>query len=63
MPGPRRKLGDRGEDVALNYLKNQGYEILDRNWQRKWGEIDIVARENNEIVFLEVKTQSQGDEK
>lgn len=43
MKTQKRKIGDIGEQVAADYLKNNGYKILDRNYNRKWGEIDIVA--------------------
>ncbi len=56
-----KELGKYGEDIAVNYLKNQGYKILDRNFCQeinslKFGEIDIVAQINNLISFVEVKT-------
>jgi putative endonuclease len=52
------ELGQKGEDLAIAFLKNKGYRILSRNW--KWGknEIDIIAENNNLIVFVEVKTRS-----
>lgn len=51
-------LGKKGEDLAVEYLKKQGYNIKERNFKRKWGEIDIVAydRKTKEVVFLEIKT-------
>lgn len=63
MLTPKTKLGFLGEKVAEKYLKDKGYEILDRNFQntsgRRLGEIDIIARDakENEIVFVEVKTR------
>jgi len=51
-----KKLGERGEKIALQYLKEKGYKILARNFKRKWGEIDIVAKKKKKIVFIEVKT-------
>lgn len=56
----KRKLGDIGEEVAVNYLKQRGYRILERNYCRKWGEIDIVAKFKKDIVFIEVKSQEKG---
>lgn len=53
-----KDLGDFGEDTAVVYLVNCGYEILCRNFCVKGGEIDIVARDNDTIVFIEVKTRS-----
>ncbi|OGZ37219.1 MAG: hypothetical protein A3A94_01315 [Candidatus Portnoybacteria bacterium RIFCSPLOWO2_01_FULL_43_11] len=56
----KRKLGDLGEKIALDYLKRENYNILDRNYQKKWGEIDIVAqKDKQEIVFIEVKTRKK----
>jgi putative endonuclease len=53
------ELGVRGEDFTVQYLKSRGFQILDRNWRIKDGEIDIVARSpEQEIVFVEVKTRS-----
>lgn len=56
----KRKLGDLGEEVAEKYLKRFGYKILGRNYNRKWGELDIVARLKNAIVFVEVKSKKKG---
>lgn len=51
-------LGQKGEEIAEEHLKREGYKILFRNW--KWGkhEIDIIAENNEFIVFAEVKTRS-----
>ena len=54
----RKELGARGEAVACLYLERQGIEILERNWRCKAGEADIIAREDDEIVFIEVKTRA-----
>ena len=52
-------LGRNGEEIVANYLCEQGYEILDRNWRIKEGELDLVAKSSNGIiVFVEVKTRS-----
>lgn len=51
-----RKIGDIGEEIAEKFLKKQGYEILDKNYSRKWGEIDIVVKNKEGISFVEVKT-------
>ncbi len=60
--GERNKIGAYGEDIAANYLNKLGHTILDRNYLKKWGEIDIVSREttkNKQIIhFVEVKTVS-----
>ena len=52
----KRRIGDLGESVAVNYLRSGGYVILDQNYQRPWGEIDIVAKRKKKIHFIEVKT-------
>lgn len=54
----KRKLGDIGENIASDYLKRHGFEILDRNYLRKWGELDIVAKKKEIIHFVEVKSVS-----
>lgn len=51
-------LGRRGEDLAADYLSGLGLEIVERNWRCALGEIDIVAREGSETVFVEVKTRA-----
>jgi putative endonuclease len=57
MTTPRRQLGDRGEDLAAAALKKQGYQILERNFNTPMGEIDLVARHQGCLVFIEVKTR------
>ena len=53
--------GARGEKAALNYLKKQGYKILETNYfnpmGRRLGELDIIAKDKEEIVFVEIKTR------
>ncbi len=53
-----RQIGDDGEDMACDFLVKQGWEILDRNYFSGHSEIDIIAKENSTIVFIEVKTRS-----
>jgi putative endonuclease len=53
-----RKTGDIGEQIAANYLVRKGFRIVERNYWRKWGEIDIVAELNKRVHFVEVKTVS-----
>ncbi len=52
------KLGLEGEDQAAAYLQEQGYEIVARNYRYGKGEIDIIANDGDELVFVEVKTRS-----
>lgn len=54
----KQKTGKSGEDIATEYLENKGYCILERNFRCNQGEIDIIALDKNEIVFIEVKTRS-----
>ena len=49
--------GKFGEDVTVKYLEGCGYEILERNFHSRWGEIDIIAKINGCLVFCEVKTR------
>jgi putative endonuclease len=51
-------LGRYGENVAARYLGELGYELLARNWRCPQGELDIVARDDRTLVFVEVKTRS-----
>ncbi len=53
----RRKKGNDGEDLAAEYLVKKGFEILDRQYLTRLGEIDLVTREGSEIVFVEVKAR------
>lgn len=50
-------VGNQGENLACEYLKKQGYKILERNYRIRGGEIDIVAMDKNYLVFVEVKTR------
>jgi len=52
----KKELGQFGEKIAEKFLRKKGYEILTTNFRLKWGEIDIVARKQEKIVFFEVKT-------
>ena len=53
-----QKLGELGEDIACKFLKKQGYSIVERNYTKKWGEIDIVAKRGGKLHFIEVKSVS-----
>lgn len=54
----RHILGKEAENLALDYLKNKGYKILERNFMCKQGEIDIVALDKDYIVFVEIKSRT-----
>lgn len=53
-------LGERGEIVAGSYLREQGYEILEKNFRCPLGEIDLIARKSGRLFFAEVKTRASG---
>ncbi len=53
-----QKIGRWGEEVAAEYLKNQGYELMDRNVRTPYGEIDLIHRRGEIIIFVEVKTRT-----
>ncbi len=49
--------GKTGENVACKYLKKNGYQILERNYRKNYGELDIIAKSGENIAFVEVKTR------
>jgi len=63
----RREFGDLGEQIAQEYLENKGYKIIDRNYSKRWGEIDLIAESprlnseskqaEKELIFVEIKTR------
>lgn len=55
----KRYVGDIGENVACNFLKKEGFSIVGRNYNKKWGEIDIITKKKKDIHFIEVKTVSR----
>ena len=56
---PTQKIGEIGENIAEKFLVKHGFEILDRNYTKKWGEIDIIAEKANKLYFIEVKSVSR----
>jgi len=54
-------IGRIGEDYARKYLENQGFKILEQNYRTKYGEIDLIGKEQNEMVFIEVRTKTKED--
>ena len=58
MPSARSRLGTRGEGVAREYLEARGYEIVSTNYSCQWGEVDIIARDGDCLVFVEVRTRT-----
>jgi putative endonuclease len=55
---PRAVLGRWGEDLAVEHLQADGFQVLARNWRCRDGELDVVARDGAVVVFVEVKTRS-----
>ena len=55
------ELGKKGEELAVQYLTEQGLEICERNWRNKHKEIDIIAKDGDELVVVEVKTRQHDD--
>lgn len=60
MSAEHLKIGARGEDLAVEFLKAKKYSILGRNYKTKFGEIDIIARKSGVLIFVEVKTMVFG---
>ncbi len=58
MADQKINLGQMGEDAACNFLKRQGYRIVERNFRNNLGEIDIIARDHDIVCFIEVKTRN-----
>ena len=57
MTDPRRRLGDRGEELAARHLEARGLQVVERNFRTRHGELDVVARDARFLVFCEVKTR------
>jgi|YelNatPaOPRAMG01_1025707.scaffolds.fasta_scaffold00971_15 putative endonuclease len=57
----KRNLGNIGEEFALEYFKRNGFEIYERNYRTRFGEIDLIAKKRNLIIFVEVKTRKSLD--
>lgn len=53
------RRGKRGEDVAHDYLRSKGMTVLTRNWRGKRGELDLVCKDGDTLVFVEVKTRDR----
>lgn len=54
-----RETGLEGEDIAIRFLKKEGYKILEKNYRTPFGEIDIIASKNGVVVFIEVKARNR----
>jgi putative endonuclease len=53
----RKQVGNKGESLAEDYIKRKGYKIIQRNYRCRLGEIDIIAKDGDTIVFIEVRTK------
>ncbi|MGV8871617.1 MAG: YraN family protein [Rhodococcus sp. (in: high G+C Gram-positive bacteria)] len=53
-----QELGARGEELAVRYLEDIGLDVIERNWRLRSGELDIIARDGDTVVFVEVKTRT-----
>lgn len=58
MTVARRRLGARGEELAASRYADEGFQVLDRNWRCRIGEIDLVLQKGSTLVVCEVKTRS-----
>lgn len=54
----RKELGKKGEELALRFLKKKGYRIVEKNYICRMGEMDLIAKEKDTFVFIEVKTRT-----
>jgi putative endonuclease len=54
---PRHTLGHIGEELAVAHLRRRGFDIVERNYRTRWGELDIIAYDGRTLVFCEVKTR------
>lgn len=54
----QHEIGKIGEELAVKYLNQNGYKVIERNFRCKQGEIDIISKDNKEWVFIEVKTRT-----
>jgi putative endonuclease len=61
MEDTTKALGSKGEDLAVRFLKKKGFKIIERNFHCPAGEIDLVAREGDTLVFVEIKARSSSD--
>ncbi len=53
----KKQFGNEGEEIACDYLVSEGYNIVERNWRFGRGEIDIIAKQNDLLIFIEVKSR------
>ena len=61
MSSHNRQLGQYGEQLAADFLIKRNYRIIDKNFQTRYGEIDLIASQGDEILFVEVKTRTNSN--
>jgi len=54
-----KEIGELGENIAARYLSSRRFKIVERNYRKKWGEIDLIAEKNSTLHFVEVKAVSR----
>ncbi len=54
----KKQVGKENEELAQKFLENKGYHILDKNFSTRYGEIDIIAKKENILIFIEVRSKS-----
>ena len=59
MVTERRKTGDLGEEIAAQFLERKGFKVIERNFRKPWGEIDLIAEKGGGVRFIEVKAVSR----
>jgi len=59
MPSQRTRTGTVGERIAASHLESLGWTLLGRNYRTRLGEVDIIARDGDELVFVEVRTKTR----
>lgn len=57
-PTEKQKIGRLGEEIAVKYIENKGFSVIECNYRKKYGEIDIIAEKGGAIHFIEVKSVS-----
>ena len=57
-PDRRRRIGQIGEDMAARFVTEMGWQIIERNWRCRYGELDLIAAEGSRLVIVEVKTRA-----
>jgi putative endonuclease len=57
MPSDNQQFGKIGEEIAQRYLEEQNFRSLEQNWHCRYGELDLIMQEEDELVFVEVKTR------